>query len=137
HAEQLEHGQRGCERPVRIDVAAPERRSAQDRGLDQRVWDRELVALTDAALVSAAEARLDLGKTPALLIGWNVVGAWEVHDFLAIPASDAVRMRFVSPTRFGFGRHPNGSARAHVVPDPGPVVASWLRAWQLTGDRNL
>ena len=100
-------------------------------------WEPALVALLDAALRWAGDARLELGGVPALLLGWEPVGAWSIAEFLATPATGEVRVRFVSPTRFGFGRHPNGAARTHLVPDPGPVVASWLRAWRLTGDRSL
>lgn len=101
------------------------------------VWEPSLVALVGEALHGAADARLELAGAPALLLGWESVGAWTVAELLATPAAEPVRVRFTSPTRFGFGRHPNGNARGHLVPDPGPVVASWLRAWRLTGDRSL
>jgi len=100
-------------------------------------WEPRLVELIDAALESAVEAPLDLGGAPAVLLDWEAAGSWTVGEFLGMPAPATVRVRFVSPTRFGFGRHPNGTTRAHLVPDPGPVVASWLRAWRLTGDRSL
>src|SRR5205814_2272527 len=74
---------------------------------------------------------------PALLLDWRPAGAWSPTELLELPALPAVRVCFNSPTFFGFGRHPNGAPRAHIVPDPGAVVASWLRAWKLTGDAAL
>jgi CRISPR-associated endoribonuclease Cas6 len=101
------------------------------------VWDAALAGFVEEALANAGAAALELGKRPAILMGWRPAGAWTVAELLATPPRPTVRVRFASPTFFGFGRHPNGVARAHRVPDPGPVVASWLRAWKLTGDRSL
>lgn len=120
--------------PVEVRGAGPGMARAEVRLC---AWEPGLTALVAAALETAAAARLDLGGVPAVVLDWSPAEAWTVADLLATPAIDPVRVRFASPTRFGFGRHPNGAPRTHLVPDPGPVVASWLRAWRLTGDRSL
>lgn len=101
------------------------------------VWDAALAGFVEEALAGATDAALELGRRQAILTGWRQTGAWTVEEFLATPPRPVVRVSFASPTFFGFGRHPNGATRAHRVPDPGVVVASWLRAWKLTGDRTL
>lgn len=100
-------------------------------------WSPAVTGLVAAAVEQAGELRADLGGVPALLLDATLVGAWSTADFLTTPAVPIVRVRFETPTFFGFGQHQDGSPRAHVLPDPGLVVASWLRAWRLTGDATL
>ena len=100
-------------------------------------WSPAVTGLVADAVEQAGELRADLGGVPALLLDAAPVGAWSTADFLATPPVPIVRVRFDTPTFFGFGRHQDGTPRAHVLPDPGLVVAAWLRAWRLTGDATL
>ena len=101
------------------------------------VWEQELASLLDAALREAGKARLELLGHPAVVLQWQLCDALCPAQLLEGPPPASVRVRFESPTFFGFGRYENGTSRSHVTPDPGLVVASWLRAWKLTGDRSL
>ncbi|MCC6629133.1 MAG: CRISPR system precrRNA processing endoribonuclease RAMP protein Cas6 [Chloroflexi bacterium] len=101
------------------------------------VWEPALADLIHEALLGATDAPLTLVGRPAVLLAWRLAGAWTCSDLLLGPPAATVSVRFTSPTLFGFGRHPDGSGRLHLTPDPGPVVASWLRAWKLTDDRTL
>ncbi len=101
------------------------------------VWEQGLTTLLDTSLAEASEARLVLAGHPAVILRWRLCDALPPAQLLAAPAVATVRVRFESPTFFGFGRFQNGMSRAHLTPDPGLVVASWLRAWKLTGDRSL
>jgi hypothetical protein len=101
------------------------------------VWDVQIAMLIETALREAGDVRLHLARHAALLLSRTSIGAWTTDQMLATPAVPSVCVRFVSPTFFGYGRYRNGAARSHIVPDAGPVVASWLRAWKLTGDHSL
>lgn len=101
------------------------------------VWQPELAALLDEALRSSSDLAVDIAGRPALLLSWTLIDAFSPAELFAAPAPSLVRVRFVTPTFFGFGRHPSGAARLQVVPDAGLVVSSWLRAWRLTGEHTL
>lgn len=49
------------------------------------------------------------------------------------PAPAAIRVRFVTPTVFSWGRGLNGQHRYCLLPAPELVVGSWLRAWNAAG----
>ncbi len=100
-------------------------------------WSPPVTGLLAAAVEQASELRADLGGVPALLLDAAPVGAWSTADFLATPPLPIARVRFETPTFFGFGQYQDGTHRAHALPDPGLVVAAWLRAWRLTGDATL
>lgn len=120
--------------PVRIQVIAPNLGRAS---LRVGVWQAELAGLLAEALRSATDLKAEVAGLPALLVSWQLADAWSPESLLATETTASVGVRFVTPTFFGFGRHLSGTPRAHLLPDPGLVVSSWLRAWQLTGNQSL
>lgn len=107
------------------------------------VWEQELADLVTRGCQSA----LDM---PAKVLGHTacVLHAEEAeHRALtemlrcAEPAGNiaaqGVCVMFETPALFSFGRGISGKQRYGLLPQPGLVIASWLRAWQQAGGESF
>lgn len=101
-----------------------------------RSWDDGLAALVERAGRAALDAPLSVVGHPAAVVS---LASRETTTPAALLAAveaarpRSVRVEFASPTLFGLGRYADGSSRHGLLPEPGLVVASWLRAWTMAG----
>lgn len=118
-----------------LHVAAPIRQIARAE-LTICAWERGLGEVLAEAFQMASTEPLLVAGLPACVLSVEVDEPTTADDFLSSRVEarkSSVPVAFTSPTFFSLGRGVAIQHRYGLLPEPGMVVASWLRVWTASG----
>lgn len=101
-------------------------------------WDAGLArTLADGCSAAEQSEPIQVLGHPAQPLSFTMPPPVPLADLVPRSAHSQVAVQFVTPTLFGLGRTLNGAQRVWLLPSPGLVVASWMRAWLQAGGDPL